>query len=269
VKIRIERPKMPVSALLADIGNTRIGIASWYDGQMQTPQSTALEALTSDPARLRQAWATLPEGSVRFVVISSVAPRAFDSFVGLLADVCDEEEIVVVGRDVPPPIEVFVPQPEQVGTDRLCAAGAAYDKVQAACVVASFGTAVTIDLVSDDGAFLGGAILPGLATAARALHERTALLPRVELAPPTEVWGTDTDEAIRVGIFCGLTGALRQITERYATELGRWPPLILTGGDAELIGRACEFADAVAPDLCLRGIALALERAVAQADDGS
>ena len=107
------------------------------------------------------------------------------------------------------------------------------------------------------GVFLGGTILPGLALSARALHEHTAQLPLVEIGSPTETLGKDTESAIRNGIFAMMTGALREITERYATEIGKWPPLILTGGDAEAIAGACDFVDGIVPDLCLDGLVLA------------
>ncbi|MBN1490580.1 MAG: type III pantothenate kinase, partial [Phycisphaerae bacterium] len=217
---------------------------------------------------LAQAWKDLPEGSDRYVVVSSVAPAAFDVVSRLIVEHCDGEAPILIGRDIPPAIQVNVPEPEKVGTDRLCAAAAAHKWAKDACVVASFGTALTVDLVSDDGVFMGGAILPGMATAAHSLHEHTALLPDVEMTAPQEVWGTSTQEAVRVGVLCGLAGALRSLTERYATAIGRWPRVILTGGDAEaVVAGGVDFADAVVSDLCLHGIALALEQALVEAQN--
>jgi len=144
--------------------------------------------------------------------------------------------------------------------DRLCAAVAAYDRLGTACVVADFGTAITIDCVSDRGVFLGGAILPGLGMAADSLHERTAQLPRVEIAKPDGVFGKDTQQAIVRGILATARGALRELVEAYATELGHWPIVILTGGDAHLVcddPNEGELVQAIVPDLAIRGAALA------------
>jgi type III pantothenate kinase len=148
--------------------------------------------------------------------------------------------------------------------DRVCSAAAAYERTGSACAVASFGSAITIDCVSDDGRFLGGAILPGLDLSFQALHIGTAVLPRVLPAAPTSPFGKNTHDAIVNGVAYGAVGALREIVERFATELGHWPPLVLTGGNAPLIASLADFVDAVVPDLCLIGIALAYRRAAGQ-----
>jgi type III pantothenate kinase len=98
-----------------------------------------------------------------------------------------------------------------------------------------------------------------------ALHEHTALLPLVSFeGHDNETLGKDTASAIRNGIFAMTVGALREITERYATQIGKWPPLVLSGGDAEQIGPHCDFVDRVVPDLCLDGLVLAYKRHVEQ-----
>ncbi len=170
-------------------------------------------------------------------------------------------ELLVVGRDLPLPIETDLAEPQRIGADRLCAAAMAYHRLGQACVVADFGTAVTIDCVDGRGVFLGGAILPGLRMGAEALARGTAALPKVAPVRPDWLFGKDTRQAIVGGLVYGLRGALRQLTEDYATFLGRWPMLIVTGGDGPLIADGCEFVDAVVPDLTLLGIALAYRRA--------
>ena len=115
-------------------------------------------------------------------------------------------------------------------------------------------------IIFPDGVFLGGAILPGLNMQARGLHEGTALLPQVMVQSTGQVYGTNTEQAICNGVIYGAVGALREIAERYATDLGRWPQLVITGGNAELIKEQCELIDNVVPDLCVQGIALAYRR---------
>ena len=101
---------------------------------------------------------------------------------------------------------------------------------------------------------------PGIALSAKALHEHTALLPLVEVGAPTETLGKDTESAIRNGIFAMMIGALREVTERYATQIGKWPPLIVTGGNGESIASQADFVDRVMPNLCLEGLLLAYRR---------
>lgn len=253
--------------LLVDIGNSRVALATWQDGRRNEASHLPADPIEPLAARLDELWNTLSSGANRAVVIGSVCPPLLDRLRGEL-DARRIGPVLVIGRDLAPPIPADVAEPDKVGTDRLCVAAAAYDGVKGACVVADFGTALTIDLVADNGVFLGGTILPGMALSARALHEHTALLPLVELGPTSQTLGKDTRSAIRNGIFAMMTGALREITERYATEINKWPPLILTGGDARMIAEACDFVDRVVPDLCLDGLALAYLRHTRQIQDG-
>ena len=104
---------------------------------------------------------------------------------------------------------------------------------------------------------MGGAILPGFRLSDRILHEGTALLPQVEVVKPECSYGRDTQQAISAGIFFGALGAIRELIERYATDLGSWPTTIITGGDGELIRTECDFIQAYVPELTLLGIELA------------
>ncbi len=171
----------------------------------------------------------------------------------------------VVGRDLPLPIETTLKNPQAVGTDRLCAAVAAYDRLGAACAVADFGTAVTIDCVDDGGVFQGGAIFPGLHLSATALHEHTAQLPHVTVEAPTWAFGADMREAILAGLFASARGALQMLIEAYATALNHWPLVVATGGDAAAVVGELEessLVQAIVPDLVLRGVAMAYYNAL-------
>jgi len=249
--------------LLVDIGNTRVAMAAYADGKRSEAKHLATAPFEAVGRELQQMWSALGLKG-RALVVGSVSPPVL----ALLRTFCETTGIgpvLVVGQDIDVPIEADLPDPDRVGTDRLCVAAAAFEKVQQACVVADFGTAVTIDLVADNDIFLGGTILPGINLAARALHEHTAQLPLVEVGAPTETLGKDTTSAIRNGIFAMMLGALREITERYATDSGKWPTLVVTGGDAPAIASACDFVDKIIPDLCLDGLVIAYRNAVGNA----
>ena len=147
--------------------------------------------------------------------------------------------------------------PAQTGVDRVLNIAAAYEQMGKACVVVDAGTAVTVDCCDDSGAFLGGAIAPGVSLMLDALHEKTAALPRVEFAAPTGAFGRDTNDAIRQGVYHGIRGMVRELVENYATQLGHWPDVIATGGDAADLFAGWELIHAVSPDLTFYGIALA------------
>jgi type III pantothenate kinase len=153
------------------------------------------------------------------------------------------------------PIQVRVPEPELVGADRLLGAWIAAGLVGAPCIVVDVGTATTIDVVDADGAFVGGAILPGPALGMRSLARGTALLPPVPLELPARAIGRDTVGAIASGVVLGHREAIAGLVDRMAEELGgdRSPSVVLTGGDATVLGTP-RWADRVEPDLLLHGL---------------
>lgn len=254
------------SLLIFEIGNSHVTVAASSKGDIRAQQRFARDRIDEVIAYAEKAWAALPEDLIRAVVAGSVVPDVLDDIQRRVAARLDTS-VLVVGQDLRLPIQMAVEAPERVGVDRVCCAAAAFDKVRVACVAASFGTAVTVDCVNGEGVFMGGAILPGLELQARVLHEGTAVLPRATIQPTGAVYGGSTEQAICNGIIYGATGGLREITERYATELKVWPQLVITGGNAELIRQHCNFIDSVVPDLCVRGIALAYRRHYSPLDD--
>ncbi|HUW81646.1 MAG TPA: type III pantothenate kinase [Phycisphaerae bacterium] len=242
-----------------DIGNTRTALAAVAGLDVIEPCSVGTGDFEELVKATEAAWARLPSSDRGAIVVASVVPKVLEKLRSVAESKFDRR-LLVVRDDIPLPMEVDVENPDTVGVDRVCCAAAAYERLGEACTVVDFGTAVTIDCVSDDGVFLGGAILPGLELASRALNEFTAALPLVAVEQPQDPIGRNTTEAIRSGVLYGLVGAVRELTERYATKLGRWPHLVATGGGAEMVARACQFFDSVVPYLSLRGVALAYRK---------
>ncbi len=264
-----DEPKHPEPPIVVvDIGNTSTSAGICADGSMKDRQTVAAVEDMGETAdgvfqAVRGLAATL-ETDVPTVVIASVVPA-------LLGEMCQRIEKgldivpLVVGDHIPLPIHLDVLTPEVVGVDRVCAAAAAYEQKKTACVVVDFGSAITIDVVDDEGVFLGGAILPGLRMQAWALHHQTASLPEVTLCIPESAIGRDTEQAIQSGITKGTVGAVRNIVEEYATGFGSWLPAVATGGDAAMLGDACGVFDAIDEDLCLLGVGLAHQKWLDQA----
>lgn len=250
-------PTAPI--VVVDIGNTTIGVATWHQSRVLSVVANPTTDQTGFEAAFAAHRESAPRGRLAAAVISSVVPEALERVRGFLADALGQEPLVV-GDTIPFPMDLALSDKHSVGADRVCQAAAAYDRIQRGCTVISFGTAVTVDLVDDDGAFVGGAILPGLAMQFRALHEFTAKLPRVTPEFPELPYGRNTIEAIQTGVCRGLTGSVRAIVEAYATHLNRWPQVVATGGDAALLAPHCDFLDNVVADLALRGIGLAYDK---------
>ncbi len=245
--------------LVVDVGNSATKLGLWSNEDVRATGSVRHDHIMDLPAMIADHWQALP--APKAAVACSVVPRHTPTVRQMVRQQTGEE-LWIVGDTLPVPIEIDVAQPDSVGSDRLCAAATAYMIEGRACAVADAGTALTIDCVDDDGRFIGGVILPGLRMQAAALASGTASLPEVPIIDrPISVFGQDTPHAIQAGIFYGSLGALRDVVERFAERLGRWPTVFLTGGDAELLGSCSDVVDKIVPNLCLLGVALAYRRA--------
>ena len=247
------------SVLACDCGNSKIRIASVQGANITDVQTHRLGDLGDMGKGIAKIWEKMP--SPKRIVTGSVNPIALNALEAAVYQATGEGTILI-GRDIALSIKTSpdMAEPNKIGVDRLCCAVAAFDQLGVACVVGDFGSAVTIDCINDEGVFMGGAILPGLAMSAEALHEKTAQLPKVGIAQPSSVFGNNTEQAIINGIIYGMRGALRELVESYATKLGAWPLVILTGGDAQLIcsqPNESDIVQAIVEDLCLRGVAIA------------
>lgn len=159
------------------------------------------------------------------------------------------------------PLVVSVPRPDMVGIDRLLAAVAVNRLREGGqpAIIADLGTAITVDLVAADGGFRGGAILPGIAMAARSLHDFTDLLPLIEMSelrdPPPPL-GTSTVDAMRSGIYWGAIGGIRHLIDLLAADGGGEPQIYLTGGAAPTVAHLVAPQARYVEHLTLAGIAL-------------
>lgn len=259
-----------MNILAIDIGNTNIEIGLFLDGREEINKAIPGADFTLLLENIKEAWSMVPmheraKEQVRDGVI--VASSVKKSWSERLAKELKEqlgEKVMFIGSDIPLPIEMDVDEPAKVGTDRVIAAAAAYAVVQDAVVVADFGTAVTIDLVNDEGVFLGGAIIPGFYISGQVLQQKTAQLPFVEVTRPQLPYGRNTNDAINCGLYYAAIGALSEITRRYAEHIGKWPHTVITGAGAELIKEDTDFVDSCVPHLVTSGIALAYKRYLEQ-----
>jgi type III pantothenate kinase len=193
------------------------------------------------------------EQSPTQATICSVVPEKAQ----LLASVLSDEGLSVhqVSCESQLPIAIDYPNPSGIGPDRLANA-AALAPLKAPAIVIDFGTAVTFDVVSakNGATYLGGVIAPGLGALRNDLHQRTALLPRIDLAEPPSAIGKSTEHAMQVGAVIGYRGLIREILTALANELPDEPQIFATGGDAELIASKMPEIKTVDPLLTLKGI---------------
>ncbi len=187
------------------------------------------------------------------VVLSSVVPAATKRISSALPT-----GTVFVGPKHCADLRIDYPQPSRIGADRLANAVACVRLHGAPAIVVDFGTAVTFDVISNDGAYVGGVIAPGLGVMAEYLHTRTALLPLIEVKKPERVVGKSTREAMLSGAVHGYRGLVREILIRIREEqFPRSKPIVIaTGGDSMVLNESLSLFDLTDPLLTLKGLQL-------------
>ena len=255
-----------MNIIAVDIGNTNITVALYLQDEEEFIKSVSGRSHAKLTELFESAWEKIPvaESSTEgkrdgVIVVCSVKPDWTQLVREIVKDNLDEK-LHIIGQDIPLPMTLWVDEPDKVGTDRVVSAAAAYAVVKDAVVVADVGTAITIDLVDDNGVFLGGAICPGLEIGARALKEHTAQLPKIKITRPKAPYGKNTIEAIDCGLYYSAVATVQEVTRRYAERIGKWPHTVLTGSAAEIIKDDCEFIDSYVPNLVIKGIFLAYKK---------
>lgn len=151
-------------------------------------------------------------------------------------------------------IRLEVDEPERVGPDRVANTLAAHLAYPGPTIVVDFGTATSFDVVSADGAFLGGLIAPGIETGAATLTARTALLPRIAPGFPDTMIGRTTVEHMQIGVYHGACAMIEGMVARIREEWEADARVVATGGLAPVIAGRCSAIDVVDPDLTLKGV---------------
>jgi len=188
---------------------------------------------------------------VQGVVVCSVVPEKAKILKSYL-----EKRFPVhfLSTESPLGLAIDYPSPEQIGADRLANAAGVLSRHGAPAIVVDFGTAVTFDVISDQPAYCGGVIAPGLGAMSGYLPQKTALLSVIELEEPSSAIGKSTTHAMQAGAIFGYRGMVKEIIHRVRSELNGTVRVIATGGDAALIAKGVEEIDEVDNDLTLDGL---------------
>lgn len=256
----------PAMLLAVDVGNTNVTIGLVRDGRVASSRRAATaRGATADELELLLGG-LLGLDDVSFADASAIACASVVPAVTAALEVVAARRgvrFLVAGAGTVP-IAIRVDRPAEVGADRLVNALAAQRLYGAPAVVLDFGTATTVDAVAADGAYVGGAIAPGLELSLEALAARTARLPRIELRTPDRAIGRDTVAAMQAGTIFGYQalagGLLARVRRELADSSGVQPGdvrAIVTGGlaSAPWVG-GLDGNDAIDPDLTLKGLAI-------------
>ena len=194
-------------------------------------------------------------------IVSSTVPQLEPEWMSMAQRYLGHR-MLAVGPGLKTGMAIRIDNPRELGADRLVNAVAAHLRLGGPCISVDFGTAMTYDVVSAEGEYIGGVIAPGVEISLDALTSRGAKLPRIDLAAPRSVIGKGTVDAIRSGIVFGFAAQVDGIITRIRDELGTQAPTIATGGLASTIVPLTTTIDEVDDLLTLTGLRLLYERNV-------
>ena len=250
--------------LAVDVGNTNT-VLGLFDGETLA----ASWRVTTERRRMPDEWWALlapllttggySSRDVEGAVIDSSVPAVTAALREMVARYCGCQPLVV-SIDLDLGIRARVDNPREVGPDRLVNAVAAAASYSLPAIVIDFGTATNFDVVSAEGDFIGGAIVPGLGVAFEALTSRAAMLYAIELKAPDRAIGTNTITNMQSGAVLGYVSLVEGLVARMTAELGARPTVIATGGLSGVIAAATPAIDHHDPDLTLRGLRIVHER---------
>ncbi len=239
---------------MIDVGNTRTTIARGCAGRIS--QVSNLEKADVSLRRMREIIQTVADhGPLEGAAISSVVPSMTPRWARAL-HVLGVGAPLVVSHKLELGVTIRFPRPARIGADRLANASAALARYRPPVIVADFGTALTFDVVSPEGEYIGGAIAPGLPVMTDYLHEKTALLPHISPTGHPPPVGKSTVGAMRIGATVGYRGIVREVVAHLRANPGmKNARLIATGGYARWALQGLNIPFAIDPHLTLRGIA--------------
>jgi len=246
--------------LVLDIGNTNIALGVFEGEQLRATwrMATSVNQMADEYAALLLNLLHhqgLDASDIKEASLCSVVPPLTTTFVDL-SERYFHTTPLVVGAGVKTGVRIRMDNPREVGADRIADAAAAHHLYGGSIIIIDLGTATTFGIVSKEGDYIGGIIATGIATAAEALFTRTAQLPRVELAHPNRVIGTNTVTAMQSGIIYGYASLVEGMLARIEKELGEKATVVATGGYAELIAKETAVIDKVNLDLTMIGLRL-------------
>lgn len=255
--------------LVIDVGNTNIVFGVYdesellYDWRIATVKNRTSDEYGFLFSQIFQ-YHNLEISDVENVIISSVVPTLMHTLSSMSIKYLDREPLIV-GQGIEIGMDIKYDNPKEVGADRIVNAVAGYEKYGGPLIIVDFGTAITFDVVSGKGEYLGGSIVPGIIISTDALFSRTAKLPKIEIEKPEKVIGKNTVNSMQSGIVNGYIGLVDHLLEMIIEELmeegeEKVTNIIATGGFSNLIANESKYINKVDKMLALEGMRIIYNR---------
>lgn len=244
--------------LAIDIGNTNITIGSIEQGEIQFEARMATDTIkTSDQytAELKSILSLFSVDATQFEgsIVSSVVPQVQHAFRTAIRKLTGHYPLIV-GPGIRTGLNIRIDAPSQTGADLVVGAVAALHEYPLPLAIVDMGTATTISILNEKGAFIGGCIAPGVRISQEALFSRTAQLPGISLDAPKYVIGRNTIDCMRSGILYGAAASLDGLIDRMEDEIGKPLTVVTTGGIARFVIPHCRRKMLYDQDLLLKGL---------------
>lgn len=250
--------------LAIDMGNTNIVI-----GGIDDRQTYFLERITTNRFKTDLEYAInvknileiygVSTADIEGAIISSVVPPLNATLISAVEKICGKTPMLV-GSGMKTGINIIMDNPKSVGADRIVNAVAAVQEHKPPLIIIDMGTATTLCAIDQNGAYVGGAILPGLRVSLDALSAKTAQLPAISLDIPHHVIGKNTIDSMRSGIMYGNAAMLDGLIDRMSEELGGKPTVLATGGLSQFVAPLCRHKIICDDTLLLKGLLILYEK---------